>query len=194
MAEKETGVGFILSIQGSIMAQSKQVEEILACNGKTSANGLTLTEEQARRLVMVRNQTLKKTGRIEFEKGILDKLILTFADSPYLSQDNYEDTLQELVELFYNFKNETDDRVRDRVLLSYMKEAFDEECAGSVELLAGEALPKLVYRVNGQLAERYQIPAQPVERYQLPQDAENYQMRQDAEKYQMPQDAGGDGL
>ena len=158
MAEKESGAAFALSLQGGAEAQKKQVEAVLSCNEKTSANGLALTAEQAQRLVEVRAGSLKKTGRIELGRGILDRLILAFSDSPYLSQDNYEDTLQELVELFYSFKNETVDRVRDEVLISYMKEAFDGECAGSVELLAEEALPKLVYEVNGRLAKMFQMP------------------------------------
>ena len=89
---------------------------------------------------------------MELGGGILEQLILTFCDSPYLTRDNYEETLHTLVDLFYHFKNETEDRVGDAALLTYMKRAFDGQCCGSLELLAGTALPEMARKLRGRCA------------------------------------------
>lgn len=139
---------FALTLFDSALAERKQTDTILACNEKTTAYGLALTEQQAMALANTRADTLKKTGRIEFGGGVTHKLILAFCDSPYISQGNYEDTLHELIDLFYSFKNETSDHVSDDALIAYMKKAFNEECRGSLALLAGNALPALARKIN----------------------------------------------
>lgn len=137
---------------GGALAEKHQTDIVLACNEKTAAYGLSLTVEQAAALVSVRSDTLRKTGRIEFGGGILNQLIMAFCDSPYISQENYEATLYELVDLFYNLKNETADRVGDNDLIEIMKKEFNGECCGSLELLSGTALPVFVRKLNESLA------------------------------------------
>lgn len=136
------------ALMGNAMMQEQQADTILACNEKTAVYGLVLTAPQALALANTWADTLKKTGRIEFGSGVIDRLLLAFCDSPYISRANYEDTLHELIDLFYSFKNETADLVGDDDLIGYMKRAFNEECRGSLELLAGDALPALARRVN----------------------------------------------
>lgn len=92
--------------------------------------------------------TLRKTGRIELGDGVAPKLAAAFCDSPYVTKENYEETLHELIELFYGFKNETYDVVGDDALIGYMKRAFDGECRGSLELLSGSVLPALARKLN----------------------------------------------
>lgn len=140
---------FSLALMGGALTQRGQADTLLACNEKTEAYGLSLTAQQAMALASTQADTLKKTGRIEFGGGVTHKLILAFHDSPYISQSNYEDTLHELIDLFYSFKNETSDHVSDDALIAYMKKAFNRECRGSLELLAGNALPALAHKING---------------------------------------------
>lgn len=116
---------------------------LLALNERTEARGLRLSEGQALELVAARTEALAKTGRIEFGGGAIERLILAFCDSPYLSRDHYAQSLRELIDLFYEFKNETLDRISDQELVGFMVQAFDGPCAGSVDLLAGQALPAL---------------------------------------------------
>ena len=128
------------------------MESLLECNAATAAYGLQLTPAQAQALLDTRSGALRKTGRVELGGGILEQLILTFCDSPYLTRDNYEETLHTLVNLFYHFKNETEDRVGDTALLTYMKRAFDGQCRGSLELLAGTALPEMARKLRERCA------------------------------------------
>ena len=147
-------LGLTLFTEGGALTQARQVESLLECNAATAAYGLQLTPAQAQALLDTRSGALRKTGRVELSGGILEQLILTFCDSPYLTRDNYEAALHTLVDLFYHFKNETEDRVGDAALLTYMKRAFDGQCRGSLELLAGTALPEMARK----LRERYASP------------------------------------
>lgn len=128
--------------------EQQVADKILACNQDTAAYGLVLTQQQAVALAHTRTSVLKETKRIEFSSGIIDKLILSFCNSPYISKDNYEDTLHELISIFYDFKNDTWDAVSDDELISFMKKAFNGRCHGSLELLSGEALTQLSRHVH----------------------------------------------
>ena len=132
--------GFALAVMDAALAERQVTDQILQCNKVTEKYGLILTEHQALSLAQTRTTSLKENRRIEFSTGIVDKLIMEFCDSPYLSQENYEDTLHELISLFYEMKNLTEDRVSDRDLMEFMKHAFDNSCHGSLELLSGEAM------------------------------------------------------
>ncbi len=111
---------------------------------------------QALALVETRSHALKENGRIEFGGGVIDKIINEFCNSPYLSMHNYEETLHELLEIFYYYKNETLDLIGDEKLIRYMKNAFDGACQGSLELLSGRELYKLARNLRFGYAADYQ--------------------------------------
>ncbi len=127
-----------------LLMQRKQTEATLVqCNQITQKIGLSLSAAQIRTLAEQRIQTLARTGRMEFGPGILQPLIYRFYDSPYLTQASYEETILELQELFYTFKNETKDRLSDDELLGVMKALFDGKAQGSVEYLSGVSASRL---------------------------------------------------
>ena len=95
---------------------------------------------EVKEIIKTRNIAREKSGRIEFNGQIVNKIIMIFCDSPYISQFNYSDTINELVEIFYNYKNETLDMIGDDELIEIMKEYFDGYCQGSLELLEGKVL------------------------------------------------------
>lgn len=64
----------------------------------------------------------------------MKKLLFEFCDSPYLEQEQLAETLAALQEIFYLYKNESLEELTDEELLSYMKEKFDGECRGDLEL------------------------------------------------------------
>ena len=133
------------------LIQKQAVEEVLSSNETSSRFGLVLTEQQALRLVSTRMQALKNTGRVEFGGGVIDKLIFAFCDSPYIGTQNYEETLHELVDLFYYYKNELPGTFSDAELIELMKNAFNGPCAGSLELLAGLELDLTARRLRSGL-------------------------------------------
>lgn len=131
---------------GSI--QKHAVHEVMKCNEYTEPFGLSLTQAQAVALVETRSHALRSNGRIEFGGGIIDKLTRAFCDSPYISMQNYAQTLHDLTEMFYYYKNETMDMMTDDELIQFMKTAFDGICQGSLELLAERELYQMAQNLG----------------------------------------------
>ena len=140
----------------SVMLQKQAVKEILEINEATRQFGLTLTPKQAVDLVETRTLALQQTGRIEIGGGMIDKMITAFANSSFLTSYNYAETLNDLVELFYYFKNETLDQVNDDDLIRFMNKAFNGVCQGSLELLAGRELVRMAHNIRFGLAIDYE--------------------------------------
>jgi hypothetical protein len=129
----------IVNISSSLI-KKQAAQEIVKLNDYTSRFGLNLTHKDAAELVETRAHALKIYGRIEFGGGVIDKIIKGFCDSPYISRHNYAETLHELTEIFYFYKNETLDILSDDELIKFMKEKFDGVCQGSLEFLQGTVL------------------------------------------------------
>ncbi len=123
---------------------SLQVDALLAQNEKTERCGLRLTPEEALAVAVSRTDSLAQTGRIEFGEGIAAAVIEAFYTSPYLTRDTYADTVSALIRLYDTFKNESEELFDDRTLLTFMRRAFDGECAGSLEILETEIFPRLL--------------------------------------------------
>jgi len=126
-----------------ILQQQKKEEsalKLISSNTETKKFGVSLTKEEALRLLESSTVTLKEQQRIEFGEGIIHKLVFSFCDSPYIYQDNYVDTLETLQSIFYLYKNESLDEVSDDELIEYMKNCFDRVCQGSLEYLEDTCL------------------------------------------------------
>ena len=93
-------------------------------------------------------QALARCGRVDFGGGVLAKLTQAFADSPHIQREELAQTLAELTELFYEFKNATRDALSDDELLRAMAALFDGPAQGSVERL-GDAGTALLLREAG---------------------------------------------
>ncbi len=124
------------------------LEKVVEMNKLTEKFGLVLSEEDAKYLVSIRQDSLKEQQRIEFGEGILPRLIFAFCDSPYIDQNNYVDTMARLQEIFYLYKNESMDLLTDEELLEYMRESFDDVCQGSLDYLEDTALEELGRKIR----------------------------------------------
>lgn len=121
----------------------RDANKILKYNELSREFGLTLTQKEALMLIGVRAEELKYHGRIEFGEGIFGKLIDAFCDSPYITQQSYFETLCALTEIFYYYKNETEEFLSDDELIGYMKKYFNGSCKGSTELLSTREMDEL---------------------------------------------------
>lgn len=128
--------------------QKSEIARVLETNVKTEQFGLMLSEEDAKELMIARHDSLKKYHRVEFGEGILPKLQFAFCDSQYVVQDKYRETLKQLQDLFYRFKNEVMDQMTDDELISFMRNQYEGVCAGSADRLE-TALCRLAARVRG---------------------------------------------
>jgi len=127
----------------STLVQKQAVAELEKCNDFTAQFGLVLSHQDAVELVETRTLALKSNGRIEFGGGVIEKIIRQFCHSPYLSMHNYAETIHDLTEIFYYYKNETLDLISDDDLLEFMEKSFDGICQGSLELLSGRELANM---------------------------------------------------
>ena len=113
---------------------------VMETNQYTQKFGLMLSETDTRLLLAERREALKEQQRVEFGASVLPKLIYTFCDSDYISQQNYVESLIRLQQIFYLYKNEMMDEITDEELLNFMKEQFETVCFGDFEYLEGTCL------------------------------------------------------
>ena len=132
------------------LQEKEATEIILSMNQKTEQFGLRISEEDAKELAMRRIQALKEEERLELGEGILEKLIFYFCDSAYIYQDNYVETIEELQDILYMYKNESLDLLSDQELLEFMKDSFEGECEGSLEMLATTTLSQFAKEIRKQ--------------------------------------------
>lgn len=130
-------------IGSTALSLQSQVTELLETNNESQKYGLALQPQGALELLTERTLILKNVGRIELDSSLSLKLIHRFCDSAYIQQDAYLSTLIELQELFYELKNETEDRIADDDLLLLLKDFYENHCDGDLEYLRGKYLDAL---------------------------------------------------
>lgn len=137
-------MGFDLTIPPQLQRAAAR-EDLAVCNEATAKYGLRLTEQQVRGLVRRRADALAATGRVEFGRGVLRELVLGFCDSPYLSQEGYEETIADVQDVFYRHKEDSEagEVMADDDLIEALRFAYDHEAAGSVDALADVPLATL---------------------------------------------------
>jgi len=128
-----------------------QTAQLAETNSYTSQFGLTLSDEDARLLVREGRDCLREQQRVEFGEGILPRLARLFCDSAFIWQENYADTLGRLQEIFYLYKNESLDLLTDDELLRFMRDAFENECQGSLDYLEETALESFAREMRSRL-------------------------------------------
>ncbi len=126
---------------------SENPEALMQYNDVTGRYGLSLTEREAVSLLRAQAGALKETGRIAFSGGIIEKLILAFCDSPYLTRDGYAGTLEELISIFYEFKSDALDEIDDDDAIALMKKLFNGVCAGDIDALRDD-LSRIARRIR----------------------------------------------
>jgi hypothetical protein len=136
-------------LQPNTFLRREAATDILRVNRATASAGLILSQSQAAALVSARDRALTGTGRVELGSGVVEKLILAFYDSPFFQPDQAVETFDGLLEIFYYLKNETFDTIGDKDLIAFLREHFDGECKGSLELLQGVPLDRLARRIHG---------------------------------------------
>ena len=126
---------------------SLALKEILNFNSITIKKNLSLTTKDALQLIQTKNKTLKDLGRIEVGSGTINKLIYEFYDSSYI-MDDYVNNLDTLITIFYQYQNEFSNNLTDEQIIKYLRDNYDNYCAGSLELLENYAIENLRQIIN----------------------------------------------
>ncbi|GFP76581.1 DUF6323 family protein [Clostridium fungisolvens] len=137
----------LMFMRNSILT-NQTLSEIQQINEETLEYGLKLSENDIKAILETRNTALSSNGRVEFGGGLIKKIITAFCDSPFIHKHNYVETITDLVDAFYYFKNETLEEISDDDLIEFMKECFNEKCQGDLDLLRYRYLYQLVHNVK----------------------------------------------
>lgn len=136
---------------------AKAVNELEACNPVIGRYGLSLSSDDVQALVVGRVEALSVSERVEFGGGVTKELVLAFAGSPYVSQVTFAETVLELQDLFYEFKNESLEQIPDDELVATMRSLFDGVAEGDAARLAEALFDGLARTVREELVN----PARP---------------------------------
>ena len=66
-----------------------------------------------------------------------------------MDQHNFVETMEQLQDIFYEYKNEFAEEIPDDELLDYMEEAFNGICQGAVEFMEDTVLEVIARRERG---------------------------------------------
>ncbi|MEG0593286.1 MAG: DUF6323 family protein [Coprobacillus sp.] len=115
--------------------KKEKIESILVCNHVSNQYGLVLNESEVLQIIETQESSLKELERVEFGGDIIEQIIYAFYDSQFISKYEYGDSISRLVEIFYCYREELDERLSDEQIIEYMKRAFNGPCQGSYDSL-----------------------------------------------------------
>lgn len=124
-------------------ARAQLVDSLRRLEPVTQRYGISLTANELNRVADARLSSLADSGRIELGRSAVADIAYAFCDSPWVSRENWADTLCALTEAFFYFKNASDDTIPDDELIGLMRAYFDRH-AGSLEYLEGADIFDLV--------------------------------------------------
>lgn len=95
--------------------------------------GCNLSNREVEEVVRTETACLAESGRICFGEGASALLIWTFSDSAFFT-GNVVNTLMDLVESFYELRDDLPAQVTDQEIVEALRDCFDGEAAGDVGL------------------------------------------------------------
>lgn len=128
--------------------------EILALNEISREYGLVLSAEDALVLSETRGRALADNERVEIGVGAIAEIIKRFSKSRYVNEEDYAWILNEVTEIFYYIKTETNDKISDKALLDELFKSFELNCRGSMDILLGREAERIIRKINS--GENYQ--------------------------------------
>lgn len=129
--------------KNNLITQEK-VNAIMSCNLVSERHGLVLTEEEVKELLNTQVVVLEEVGRMEFTNTIIEQIITMFCDSQFINKGEYTAILNELVEIFYYYREATDEILSDEEIIKYMYASFEGPCQGSLSWLGDNQLNTLM--------------------------------------------------
>lgn len=131
--------------------QNKYVAgELMELNKTTEEYGIVLSGKDCAEIAEFRTAALAENERIEIGIGAVKRIIEEFCESGYVSQKNFKETVEGLLECFYTIKSETDDKVSDDEAMEFLKYLFETEAGGDInKLYDSEAFDIFISRQSG---------------------------------------------
>jgi hypothetical protein len=128
-----------------ITEDKKFIGNLVELNTKANNYGLTITENVAREIAVYRQAALIENERVELKFDAIIRLTSAFLQTRYINQEDFADTMGEIISLFYLIKTETENTISDDDLISIMLDTFQNNpCFGSLELMQSKGLEKIL--------------------------------------------------
>lgn len=115
---------------------------------ESKEQGIHLTAEQALAIAQTEHECLAENRRVSFGDNTSLSLIREFADSPFLVEEENADTLIELTETFYTLREDFPASIGDTEIIQSLKNAFNGEASGEVQLAATMTSELLAAQLN----------------------------------------------
>lgn len=94
-----------------------------------------LTKNMVSELIINKNNLLKSIGLIEINNNVLKLIIKYFSLSSYIDKYNYNEIINELIEVFYTYRTYLSNKISDKQIIEYLYYNFENTCNGVVVLL-----------------------------------------------------------
>lgn len=140
--------GLMTLFQSDNNAIEKVKSEILDTNVKSAEYGLMLSEQDAQMILTADNDALSEQDRICFGESLAPKIIEKFMQSSYIAPSEYAETIAELIDIFYEVKEESYDLLTDEDIIDVMYNFFENESGGSLEVLRNRDMEELCRAVR----------------------------------------------
>lgn len=124
----------------------ENINNLINMNEIPKDKKLVLSKKEILMLIENKNNTLKDIGRIEIGKSIIDDIVYAFYDSEYIDSDNYFETINEIISIFYMCQDKFSDYLIDDEIIKCLRNSFDE-LGGSLELISSISFDKLNTRI-----------------------------------------------
>lgn len=135
------------SIQNQMLERFKK--SCLALNEDLAGTGITLTEKDVSIILQSRAEVLSRYGRVGLNTEIIETLIVRFSTSSFIQPNEFVEVISELYEIFQYIKHETDDTIFDEEIMTFMEEAFNGPCQGSLAYLEEKQATDFINRYRG---------------------------------------------
>lgn len=116
---------------------------------------LSLSAEQIRSIAQTESACVERAHRVQFGQGAAAGLVRELGVSAYLTGPQVAQTLEELVESFYDLREDLPAHISDAQITETLRLAFDGEAAGDPDLAASQARELLLKELQADLT--YQI-------------------------------------
>lgn len=123
----------------------KEQKDIIELNKKITKD-IIITHENAIELITNKNNYLKILGRIDLTNDIIQNIILTFIDSPYIDKENYIEIFSSLIETFIYYESIFSKKLSSDEILNYLNNEFNKS-GGSIELLNSISFERLCDKI-----------------------------------------------
>lgn len=113
-----------------ILNNNEDIDSIIKLDNKKY-----LTKNMVSELIVNKNNLLKSIGLIEINNNVLKLIIKYFSLSSYIDKYNYNEIINELIEVFYTYRTYLSNKISDKQIIEYLYYNFENTCNGVVVLL-----------------------------------------------------------